>query len=146
MYLVVRCEELGDQYECDANRVPVCLTEDYDKYNKRGYEIYKVLPDNTFELVREYDTITKEDMVVAIWYNEDNCDNDPDEIIHICDGDRDAVTTSMIKTIKKKYHFHETIKDIKHDISSCGAHTETPDDNSIITFCQRFDGVIQTDW
>lgn len=146
MYLVVRCEELGDQYECDANRVPICLTEDYDKYNKQGYEIYKVLADNTFERIREYDEITKEDMVVAIWSSADAYNDEPTELIHICDGDRNAVTTDMIKTIKRKYHFKESIKDIKLDISSYGTHTEETEDNGIIVFAERFDGVIQTDW
>ena len=52
----------------------------------------------------------------------------------------------MIKTIKRKYHFKESIKDIKLDISSYGTHTEETEDNGIIVFAERFDGVIQTDW
>ena len=146
MYLVVKCEELGDQYECDANRVPICLTEDYDKYNKRGYEIYKVLSDNTFELVRQYDEITKVDIVVAIWYSEDNCDNEPDEIVHICDGNRDAVTTEMIKTVKNKYHLYGSVKYIKQSIASCGSYSDVTEDGKVIVFGSRYDGVIQTDW
>lgn len=55
MYLVIECVELHDQYECDVSRTPVCLTDDYLEYDKVGYEVYKVLEDNTFELIKSYE-------------------------------------------------------------------------------------------
>jgi hypothetical protein len=49
----VKCEPLNDQWECDAARDPICLTEDCSSYGY-GYEIYRVTNDNSFELVKEY--------------------------------------------------------------------------------------------
>lgn len=54
MYLIVKCKELSDPYECDADRRPLCLTENYSKYG-RGYEIYKVLPNGTFKKIKDYE-------------------------------------------------------------------------------------------
>ena len=52
-YLVMKCDELMDAYECDADRTPICLTDDYSNYGQ-GYEIYELNEDNTFELIRSY--------------------------------------------------------------------------------------------
>ena len=49
-YLIVRCIDLNDQYECDADRRPIMLVDDWQEWldahiskNKHGhYEIYKV--------------------------------------------------------------------------------------------------------
>ena len=30
-YVIVYCEELRDQYECDANRIPILVLEDVDE-------------------------------------------------------------------------------------------------------------------
>lgn len=58
-YLIIKCEELNDQYECDADREPICLTDDYNKYNKWGYEIYGINDDNSLTKLKSY--------------NEDDC-------------------------------------------------------------------------
>ena len=55
MYLIIKCYELDDPYECDAYRVPVCLSDSYDEYNRYGFEVYRVLSDGTFELVKKYE-------------------------------------------------------------------------------------------
>lgn len=54
-YLVMKCNELSDQWECDADRTPVCITEDKRKYWKMGFEIYKINKDNTFTLIKKYE-------------------------------------------------------------------------------------------
>ena len=49
-YLIVRCYSLNDQYECDANRYPVCLTNTPDTYsptNEDFYEIYEIKADGS---------------------------------------------------------------------------------------------------
>ena len=54
-FLIIRCDELNDQYECDANRVPICITEDIKNYRKYGYEIYEIYNDGYLKLIQEYD-------------------------------------------------------------------------------------------
>ena len=54
-YLVIECWELADQYECDADRIPICVTDDYSSYNKRGYEIYKIEENGNLTKIRDYE-------------------------------------------------------------------------------------------
>lgn len=54
-YLVIKCYELCDQYECDADRIPVCVTNDYSLYNERGYEIYKIEENGNLIKIRNYE-------------------------------------------------------------------------------------------
>lgn len=53
-YLIVECYELCDQYECDADRRPICITKSYKPYNDYGYEIYEILSNGKLKLVKEY--------------------------------------------------------------------------------------------
>lgn len=53
-YLVVKCEELSDQYECDADRTPICITKNYKPYDDYGYEIYEIMSDGKLKLIKDY--------------------------------------------------------------------------------------------
>ena len=57
-YLVVKCVELDDQWECDADRKPICIIDknEYSTYSKIGFEIYGILPNGNLRLVKEYDS------------------------------------------------------------------------------------------
>lgn len=52
-YLIIKCKELNDQWETDADRTVVCLTNNYNKFNKFGYEIYEI-KGSALKLVKEY--------------------------------------------------------------------------------------------
>ena len=58
-YLIMECNELSDQYECDADRSPICLIDNWAYYNKYGYEVYEVLKNNTFKLIKNYEQTGK---------------------------------------------------------------------------------------
>lgn len=126
-YLVVKCTELNDQHECDADREPICLTDDCEKFNKYGYEIYEITSNNTFKLVKEYDTSSDKGVAVYKWHN-DNGEEDkdePDEIIaKFKNHTRYDYTKSKIKQIKSDYHFKDSIDDIYLDMKCSGAHGE----------------------
>ena len=55
MYLIVKCKELDDQWECDCDRTPMCLTDDLSSWNSNGadyyYEVYEVQPDGALTLI-----------------------------------------------------------------------------------------------
>ena len=53
-YLIVRCDPLSDQYECDANRTPICVTDDYHNYSEDDYEVYAIYKDGRIKIVREW--------------------------------------------------------------------------------------------
>ena len=59
-YLIIECTELGDQWECDADRTPICITDDFNKFNEYGYEIYKILDNGSFKLVKKYTDSSEE--------------------------------------------------------------------------------------
>jgi len=52
-YLVVKCRPLNDQYECEYDRTPICITTNYSQYNQEDYEIYAIYKDNRIKLFRE---------------------------------------------------------------------------------------------
>lgn len=54
-YLIVECIKLCDQWECDADRIPLCVVKDYSQYNKLGYEIYEILADGNLRNIKDYD-------------------------------------------------------------------------------------------
>lgn len=123
-YLVIECNELGDQYECDADRVPICVLDDYSDYNKMGYEIYEIHDDGSLTKIREYEDVND----TYISYCEYNADDDfpdmPLKIVRLKDGDRNAVNKSDIRLWKSRFHFSESISDITVDFESCGEHGE----------------------
>lgn len=124
-YLIIKCDELSDQYECDADRTPICLTDDFEKFDKYGYEIYEITPGNTFKLIKEYDTSSNQGMAVYKWYDETDEKDEPDEIM-VMDKNysREDYTKSRIKKIKSDYHFKDSVDEIYTDIQCSGSHGE----------------------
>lgn len=124
-YLIVECTELGDQWECDADRTPICVTNDYSKYDKNGYEIYEINEDGTLKLIRNYSEISSESMYICIWNNPEMVEeNDPDTIVELEVDTRYDVTKSMVKKIKTQYGFTDSVNEIYNDIQCCGYHGE----------------------
>lgn len=64
-YLIVECNELSDPYECDADRIPLGITDDISLWKRiRGYEIYELKADGKFELIKYYE---KGDLRIFEW-------------------------------------------------------------------------------
>lgn len=54
-YLIVECNELSDPYECDADRIPLGITDDISLWSRiAGYEIYRIKSDGKVEMVKDY--------------------------------------------------------------------------------------------
>lgn len=124
-YLVIECAELGDQWECDADRTPICVTDDYSEYDKSGYEIYEIHEDGTLEIIRHYDEVSSESMYVCVWNDSEMVEeSDPDTIVELEVDTRYDVTKSIVKKIKKQYGFTDSIDEIYNDIQCFGYHGE----------------------
>lgn len=55
-YLIVKCEPLSDGWECDANRIPLCVTDNPDAYKGEwGYEIYEIRSDGRTILIQDWE-------------------------------------------------------------------------------------------
>ena len=123
-YLIVKCEEIG---ECEEKE-PICLTDDYDKYNKYGYEIYRINNDNSLTKVRDYDSVTTTKLGVYYWNNSTDCETTDPIVLETWDGNVDNITKSQIKELKEKYHFSsESVGEIYTEITCWGGHGEEID-------------------
>ena len=118
-YLIIKCDELGDQWECDANRTPVCITNDYSKYGY-GYEVYELLADNTFKLIKDYEDTIEEGFAIYEYF-DDGSVNLYEKFPNMT---RDDITKSQVKKWKKKYHFTDTINEIYEWLKSGGSYGE----------------------
>ena len=54
-YLIVKCEPLYDQYECDCDRTPLYMTDDWQQEKDYRFEVYELKPNNTFECIKDWD-------------------------------------------------------------------------------------------
>lgn len=52
-FLIVKCFPLSDQFECDCDREPICVTQDTSKYGDE-YEVYAIYEDGRIKLIREH--------------------------------------------------------------------------------------------
>jgi len=133
-YLVIKCEELHDQYECDAYREPVCLTNDISNYGL-GYEVYEIKSDGSFECIKGYDYALEEGMAIYFWGpNDEPEDRDckPTIIKNYKNMKRSEVTKSMVKKLKKEIGFTNTVDEIFLNIKSAGHYGEEIDGNWIV--------------
>ncbi len=64
IYLIVKCVPLSDQWECEYDRTPICVTNDYSNYDAEHYEVYAIYKDGRIKLFRECE-----------WQKEVNNDN-----------------------------------------------------------------------
>lgn len=132
-YLVVKCEELHDQYECDANKTPFCLTDDYSNFGI-GYKVYEILSNNKFKLIKDYDDYNERGIAVYAWNSDSLCEQTMPDIIFekFKNVTRDDITKNQIKKLKSKYHFTDTINEIYSEIRHTGAYADEIDDKFIV--------------
>jgi len=123
-YLIVKCEELGDQYECDANRIPLCITNDYSKYGL-GYEVWERKEDNSFKLIKEYEQTLEEGFALYSWREDEEIEQCAPKVRYRKVGwTRNHITKAFVKKLKQEVGFRETEKDIFIDLVNCGSHGE----------------------
>ena len=125
-YLIIEYRELADQYECDAHRTPLCMTDDPAPYERSGYEIYEVQKDGSFKQY-EFDITREKETGLALYYWPAGADTEEDEpmIVDIFPGwNRNHVTAAMLAIMGFEEE-PETIIDIVRD---SGGYSEIVDD------------------
>lgn len=79
MYLIMKCEELNDGWECDANRTPLAVVSDWKYFIKLNpldsYEVYQIVGES-LELIKRYDECLEDGMAFYRWEKDDN----PEEV------------------------------------------------------------------
>lgn len=142
-YLIIKCEELGDQWECDADRTPILITDDKSKYG-RGYEVWQINDDGTLTKIKEYETPLEKGMALYYWEDgEDEEGIDPQILEKYKDSRRDSFSKSFFKTLKNRVGFSSSVKDIMTDVQCSGAHGELIK-NKWTVFGEYSDNVFKT--
>ena len=130
-YLIMKCEELGDQYECDANREPICLVDDWEDWYKKNFptyrfEVYKFVDDEEAELVKRYEDYIDEGMALYFWNIEDNYEEvEPTVVGQYPNFDRNSPVPKKVWKIFRQgaYWADEEVyteKEFKNDLASGG--------------------------
>lgn len=130
-YLIVKCTELNDQYECDADREPMFLVDDWkDWFNKNHstyqFEVYKFVDGNEATLEKTYDEAMDEGMALYFWNMDDDHDEvAPTVVAHYKDYDRKKkVPDKVWKIFRQGAYWADgdefTEQDFKDDLRSCG--------------------------
>jgi len=70
LYLIMRCDELDDQFECDADRTPIAIVEDWKNYVDNhhidyDYEIWQYDNNNHFSCIKEYTIDMEKDVTIS---------------------------------------------------------------------------------
>lgn len=85
-YLIVKFEECGDQWECDGDRTPMFMTDDWERdYPDYEFEVYELKADGTFKLLGGSSTSSAnvllppkcEGMALTVWGEAD----EPEEVL-----------------------------------------------------------------
>lgn len=130
LYLIMRCDELNDQYECDADRKPIAIVEDWAEWTAQNpdidyqFEIWEY-DENTFECIKSYDQPLEWGMALYYWEDGEDCENDKPHIIARFPNRTkdDSIPLLVEQTIAKgAYTDYEQIeKGINHLLEDHGA-------------------------
>lgn len=126
-YLIVKCDLLNDPYECDADRTPVCMTDDPTQYGF-GYEVWEVQEDGTFVRIKEYDTANESGMALYFWRDDAKDGDAPEVLAKFPNMTRWEVSAEVIANVIRIANFTETdVKEILDNIYSIGSYGEEGD-------------------
>lgn len=134
MYLIVRCDQLNDQYECDADRSPITLTEDWkkwfdDNHPQYLFEVYEFRVSG-FEQVKSYETPMERGMALYYWDKDHQSDEDytyPTAVIQKWpNATRDDDIPDNVLAFAREYYDGDA-KDMKMDLY-CGGSFGWEDD------------------
>jgi len=130
-YLIMRCEELMDQYECDANREPMFLVDDWTKWYQENhpnyqFEVYKFEDDKECTLEKTYEESMDYGMALYFWNMDDSHEEvAPTVIAHYKGYNRDKKVPNKVWNVFRQGAYWAdgdefTEKDFKNDLRSCG--------------------------
>lgn len=124
-YLIIKCKPLNDQYECDADRTPLKITDDYSEFNKNGYEIWEIVEDGNLTRIKEWEDSSDKGMALYSWGIDENVFTHAPVVIQ-CERNktRADITKGFIKAIKKKVGFKDPVENIYIEVVNTGSHGE----------------------
>ena len=123
--------ELSDQYECDADREPMFLVDDWEDWFEKNhptyqFEVYKFVDEKEATLEKTYDEVMDEGMALYFWNMDDNFEEvAPTVIAHYKDYDRHKTVPDKVWEIFRQGAYWTdddefTEKDFKKDLKCQG--------------------------
>lgn len=123
-YLIVKCVELGDQWECDADRTPLRMVNDYSKYGL-GYEVWERKEDGSFKCIKDYEDALEEGFALYSWNEDEEAEECKPKVQYKkASWTRNNITKAFVKKLKQEVGFSEAVNDIFRDLVNCGSHGE----------------------
>lgn len=127
LYLIMRCDELDDQYECDAKRVPIAIVNNWKDWAKNhipdyNYEVWQYDDDGNFSCIKDYSEGMEEGMALYYWEASENPEvNDPHCIAKFPSFTRNNAVPSVVKeTIKKGAYTCDDEEGVDDNLHSSG--------------------------
>ena len=150
MYLIVKCEELNDQYECDADRTPITLTENWGAWFSEvtpdyAFEVYE-LRDNEFVRIKDYDTPIESGMALYYWTSEQmnsNAMGKPTVVQKWKNATRNKSMPKQIYARAKKFYVG-TDAQMKHGLTNCGYVAWEDDKENWWVYGEYYDSMYTT--
>lgn len=131
MYLIMKCEELCDGWECDANRIPLAVVADWKDWIQRNpvhtYEVYQIVGES-LELIKGYHQNLEDGMALYWWGKDENPEEVSPTVIRKYPNytRNNILLPSIEKIIKKAKRDGENFDD---SLSNCGYIAWTMNDN-----------------
>ena len=117
-YLIVKIHELGDQFECDADRTPYKVVEDWRKEKPKGlYEVYEIQKNGFLTLIRKYTTVEESGMALYFFNEEDDWETVVPTIIYKYPGLNRH--NKMPKQVRQYVRNFEQVDD-DNNLTCCG--------------------------
>lgn len=110
MYLIMACYPLNDQYECDADREPITITDDWRQWYSNhedfycDFEVWELV-NGYLKLVKKYDTPVETGMVLAFVPDDEV---EPIPLVRYKDATRED---PIPKEVKEIMHNANKVKD-----------------------------------
>lgn len=130
-YLILKCEESDESWGREANRTPICLTNDYSNYGY-DYEVWEIEENGTLKCIKEYTETDDYGMALYKWQADADAENTiPIVIQKFPKFTRKDMTKEMANSIIKKANFKE-VDDFLSNIKYSGQHGEDVDDYWVV--------------
>ena len=116
-YLIVKCDELGDQFECDADRTPMFMTDDWVNNYPKDYrfEVWKLLENGTFKCIKSYEDSMEKGMFFGYIVPGGDYFDNPDDLVVLKKfpnkTKNEKCPKDIMKTLKSKKYFEDCLKD-----------------------------------
>lgn len=117
-YLIMRCDYLNDQYECDADRTPITITANYELWLEKNdpdynYEVYEFI-NGEFKKIE-----LESGMALYYWGKDADIDSEKPNIIEkFKDYSRDYAIPESVKEYIELTVFDGS--DYDDSLSNCG--------------------------